>query len=147
MHFDGRQSLAVPQDNAWQFLTDPDQVGQCVPGLQSIRVLDPGQFEAQVGLAVGPVKATFTMRVEWLDLNQPDYARMKLQGNAPGSAVHGESEIKLTPTDDNSTALEWTADINISGVIASVGSRMMNSVTKKLTNQFFQCVEKKLKEG
>ena len=38
MHFAGNQTLAISQTRAWQFLTDPDQVGKCVPGLRSIEV-------------------------------------------------------------------------------------------------------------
>jgi len=37
--------------------------------------------------------------------------------------------------------LKWTADIVVVGKIASVASRMMGSITKKLTNQFFECVK------
>ena len=39
MHFTGNQTLAISQTRAWQFLTDPEQVGKSVPGLKSIEVL------------------------------------------------------------------------------------------------------------
>jgi hypothetical protein len=144
MHFEGKQTLNVSQSKAWQFLTDPDKVSQCVPGLKSIEIIDALHFNAEVGFGVGMFTATFTLNVEWLELEEPHLARMKMHGSAPGSFVDGESEMKLSPVDKNTTNLDWTADVNVGGMIASVASRLMGGVTQKLTQQFFDCVKKKM---
>jgi hypothetical protein len=147
MHFAGNQTLAISQIRAWQFLTDPEQVGKSVPGLKSIAVIDATHFNATVGFGVGSFSATFTLEVEWLEMAAPNRARMKVHGDAPGSVVDGESELKLSAIDETTTNLEWTADVNIGGKIASIAARLMNTVAQKLTEKFFKGVQKKMEGG
>jgi carbon monoxide dehydrogenase subunit G len=147
MHFEGMQTLNLPQAQAWQFLTNPLQVSQCVPALKSIDIIDVMHFNAEVGFGVGTFMATFTMNVEWLELEAPNRARMKLHGSAPGSVVDGESEMKLSPINENITNLDWTADVNIGGTIASIANRLLNSVTQKLTQKFFDCLKEKMEQS
>ncbi len=144
MHFAGKQTLNLPQGQAWQLLIDPVQVSKCVPGLKSLEVIDPSHFNAEVGFAVGSFTATFTMNVEWLELEAPNRARMKMHGSASGSVVDGESEMKLSAVDASTTNLDWTADVNIGGMLASVGNRLIGGVTQKLAGKFFDCVKEKM---
>src|SRR5574341_654385 len=141
MHFKGTQTLNLSQAEAWEFLTDPIQVSQCVLALRSIEVVDAKHFNAEVGFGVGTFTATFTMNIEWLELESPNRARMKLHGSASNSVVDGESEMKLSPINDTTTNLDWTADVNIGGTIASVANRLLTSVTQKLAQKFFECVK------
>ena len=147
MHFEGKQTLNLPQAKAWQFLIDPQRVSQCVPGLKSIEVVDSSHFNAVVGFGVGAFTATFTMSVEWLELDPPHRARLKMHGSAPGSVVDGESEMKLSSDGENASNLSWTADVMIGGMIASVANRLMSGVTQKLTQKFFDCVKEKMEKG
>ena len=78
------------------FLTDPEPVASCAPGLESIEVVEPGRrFRAVAAVGFGAVKARFVNEVEWLDLDPPQRARMKPR-HAPGSAVDALSEMALT---------------------------------------------------
>ena len=146
MHFGGKQTLELSQAEAWQFLTDPNRVGQCVPGLQTIAVVDAKHFNAEVGFGIGSFSAAFTINVEWLELEAPNRACMKMHGSASNSVVDGESEMKLSAVDQNTTNLEWTADVNIGGTLASVANRLMGGVTQKLTGKFFDCMKEKMEE-
>ncbi|MGH7491140.1 MAG: CoxG family protein [bacterium] len=144
MHFEGKQTLNLPQHKAWLLLIDPKQVSKCVPGLKSLEVIDPSHFNAEVGFGVGSFTAAFSMNVEWLELEPPNRARMKIHGSATGSVVDGESEMRLSAVDANTTSLDWTADVNIGGMLASVGGRLMGGVTQKLAGMFFECVKEKM---
>jgi carbon monoxide dehydrogenase subunit G len=117
-----------------------------VPGLQSISVVDASHFNAEVGFGVGSFSATFTINVEWLELEAPNRARMKMHGSASNSVVDGESEMKLSPIDEKTTNLDWTADVNVGGTLASVANRLMGGVTQRLTQKFFDCVKEKMEE-
>jgi hypothetical protein len=146
MHFEGKQTLNLPQAEAWQFLTDPNKVSRCVPGLQSIEVIDATHFNAGVGFSMGTFSATFTLNVEWLELEAPNRARMKMHGSARNSMVDGESEMKLSSINEHTANLDWTAEVNVSGMIASLANRLMAGVTQKLTQKFFDCMKEKMEE-
>jgi uncharacterized protein len=145
MHFEGTVTINAPRDHVWEFLTDPHSVSQCAPGVQSLEIIEPDKkFRANVSVGLGTVKAKFTMDVEWLELDSPNRARMKGHGTAPGSAVDVLSEMVLVENSDGGTELNWTADITVLGTIASLASRLMGSVTQKLTTSFFACVKQKI---
>lgn len=141
MHFEGTVTINAPRETVWRFLTDPAGVSQCVPGLESIEVLEPGRrFRAVAGIGFGTVKARFTNEVEWVELDVPNHARMKAHGTAPGSATDVESGMRLSDNPAGGTDLHWTADVLVSGTIASLAARLLGGVTQKLTAAFFDCV-------
>ncbi len=145
MQLEGSVNIKAPRPKVWSFLTDPDFVSQCAPGLQSMEVIVPDQkFKAVAAIGFGTVKVTFKNDVEFVELDEPNRAKIKVHGTAPGSAVDVMSEMSFSDGDDESTDLKWTADIVIVGTIASLASRLMGGVTKKLTGEFFNCIRKKI---
>ncbi len=50
----------------------------------------------------------------------------------------------LSDGPDGSTEMKWAADVVVMGTIASLAARMMGTVTKKLTSEFFECMKKKI---
>lgn len=138
-------TIAAPQERVWAFFTDPHAVGACAPGLESLEVLVPDEkFEVKGSVGFGAVQVRFTATVEWLELIPPDRATMKAHGTAPGSAMDATAALVLRATSSDETELEWSADVTVSGTIASLASRMMGSVTKKLAQAFFACVKREL---
>jgi carbon monoxide dehydrogenase subunit G len=138
-------TIAAPQERVWAFFTDPHAVGACAPGLESLEVVTPDEkFEVKGSVGFGAVQVHFVATVEWLELSPPDRATMKAHGTAPGSALDGTAELVLREVSPGETQLDWAADVTVSGTIASLASRMMGSVTKKLAGAFFTCVKREL---
>ena len=147
MKLEGQTTITAPQAKVWTFLTEPDQVSQCVPGLKSMEIIAPKeQFKAIAAIGFGTVQVTFITDVTWTALEEPDHAGMKAHGTAPGSAADEIAEMFLSTNEDGSTELKWTADVTVVGTIASLAARMMSSVTKVLTSAFFKCVQKHIEE-
>jgi carbon monoxide dehydrogenase subunit G len=145
MHLEGAVTIKAPRARVWEFLTDPHQVSQCAPGVESVEVTEPGKrFRAIAAIGFGTVKARFAGEIEWLELEEPNRAKMKGHGNAPGSAADVVSEMKLSDAEDGGTLLNWTADITIVGQLAGLAARLMGTVSQKLTGAFFECARKKI---
>ena len=145
MLFEGLVNINASRDKVWAFLTDPDFVSQCAPGLKSMEDVEPDKkFKAVAAVGFGTVKVTFTNEVEFLELDKPNRAKVKAHGTAPGSAVDAVSEMLLSDGEAGTTDLKWTADITVVGTIASLASRLMSGVTKKLTGEFFECVRSRI---
>jgi len=118
-----------------------------MPGLESIEIVTPNKkFRALGALGLGTVKVKMDTDVEWVELDAPNRATMRMNGTAPGSAIDVASEIRLADGADGSTDMEWSAEVKVLGTIASLAARLMKPVTKKLTGQFFACVKKKLEK-
>lgn len=144
MDFAGTQTIAAPVASVWAFLMDPNQVGPCMPGFQAVEVTDDRHFKARVGVGVAAIKATFNLDVTMAELRPPGYARVTAHGVAPISAVDIESVMDLAEADSQTTTMQWSAHVVVSGSLASLGARMMNGTAQKVTAQFFACVKEKL---
>jgi carbon monoxide dehydrogenase subunit G len=145
MRLEGTTHINAPRDKVWSFLTDPVKVCDCAPGLQSLDVIEPDKkFRAVASVGFGSVKATFNTDIEFVDMEPPNRAKIKAHGKAPGSAVDATAAMALSDAADGTTDMKWTADVAVVGTIASLASRLMGSVTQKLTAEFFNCVKKKI---
>ncbi len=139
MQLSGSVLIKAPRKIVWDFLTDPEKVGQCAPGVESVAVVVPGQkFRATVGIGFGAMKARFTGEAEWLELEPPSRAKVRAHGAAPGSAADVTCEMILSDGPGGVTEMKWTAEPVIMGQLASLATRMITPVSQKLTGQFYE---------
>lgn len=144
MHFEGTVQINAPRDRVWAFVIDPNQVGQCGPGVESIEVIDDSHFKATAKVGVGFISARFVVNLGFVDLDAPNAATIKAHGQAPGSAVDADARMQLSDADGGGTTMDWSAEVNIAGTIASVGARLIEGTANKMIGQTFDCMRMKL---
>ena len=144
MRFEGTLDIAAPRDRVWSFLTDPKQVTTCAPDVQRLDVADPHHFNVVVRAGVGPIRSTFTMNVQFIELDRPKHAAVLARGQAPGSAVEMVSNMDLAEFDETHTVMEWSSEVTVSGMIQQVGARLVQGAADKITQQVFACIKAKL---
>lgn len=147
MRFEGSVEIAAPRDRVWAFVTDPNQVGQCGPGVESIEVSDDTHFKATAKVGIGFISAKFKVDMEFASLTAPDEALIKAHGQAPGSAVDADASMRLSDGANGGTRMDWSADVNIAGTLASVGARLIEGTANKMIGQTFDCMKSKLEGG
>ena len=145
MQLKGDVTIRAPRKKVWDFMTDPEQIGQCAPGVEKIEVIEPlKRYRGVVSVGFGAVKARFSGEVEILELEEPNRAKLKAHGSATGSVADAVSEMSLSDGPDGSTLLHWTADVTVAGQLASLASRLMLPVSEKLAGVFYEQVRKKI---
>jgi uncharacterized protein len=145
MKFSGTVQIKAPRDTVWAFVIDPNKVGQCGPGVDKIEVVDQTHFKATAKVGIGFIQARFVVNVELAELKPPERALIKAHGQAPGSAVDGSAEMRLSDgAEPGTTVMDWTADVAIAGRLASVGARMIEGTANKMIGEAFDCIRAKL---
>ena len=144
MKFAGTVDIAAPRDKVWAFVIDPNQVGQCGPGVESIDVVDDTHFKATAKVGIGFINAQFVVNIEMAELTPPDQAIIKAHGQAPGSAVDATAQMTLSDGPNGGTTMDWNADVAISGSLASLGARLIEGTANKMIGQTFDCMKSKL---
>ena len=72
-------------------------------------------------------------------------AIIKARGQAPGSAVDALGRMNLVDgPEPGTTTMSWAAEVNLSGMLASVGARMIEGTAHKMIGQTFDCIKAKL---
>jgi uncharacterized protein len=136
--FEGIAPLAV-----WGFLTDANQIAQCLPGCEKLEQTGEGSYDLQMRFGIGAISGVFTGSIRLHDLHPTSEYQMTVNGSGAPGFVQGEGVIQLTP-DDTGTLLHYTGDVSAGGAIASLGQRMINGAARMVIDQFFKCVAGKL---
>jgi uncharacterized protein len=144
MHFEGTTVIHAPREAVYAFLMDPERVGPCGPGVESIEVVDDSHYRVTAKVGIGFISARFQVNVELAEREAPSRAVMKAHGQAPGSAVDGTAEMRLSEDGPDVTRMDWLADVVISGAIAGVGARLIEGTANKMIAQSFDCIRAKL---
>jgi carbon monoxide dehydrogenase subunit G len=144
MKFQGTVEINAPRDRVWAFLMDPDQVGPCGPGVESVEVIDETHFKAKAKVGIGFISARFNIDMEIAERDEPNRAVIKARGQAPGSAVDATATMALSGGESGATTMDWDADVMIGGTIASVGARLIEGTANKMIGQTFDCIRSKL---
>ena len=137
MKLEGRQKIAVPREAVYAALNDPEVLEQCIPGCKELTRHSDTEFEAVVGLKIGPVKATFNSTVTLTNLNPPESYTLTGQGKGGAAGfANGGADVRLVE-DGDATVLEYTFEANVGGKLAQIGSRLVESTMRKLAANFF----------
>jgi uncharacterized protein len=144
MKFEGTVDIKAPRDRVWAFVADPAQVAACGPGVESVEMVDDTHYKTIAKIGVGFISARFNGDIEIVEQVPPDRMVIKVHGQAPGSAADAVASMALRDGSDGATTMDYSADVNISGTLASVGARLIEGTANKLVAQTFDCIRAKL---
>jgi carbon monoxide dehydrogenase subunit G len=147
MKFEGTVDIGAPRDRVWAFLMDPNQVGPCGPGVESVEIVDETHFKAKAKVGIGFISARFVVDMEIAERDEPNQAVIKAHGQAPGSAVDATATMALRDGPAGGTTMDWSADVLIAGTMASVGARLIEGTANKMIGQTFDCIRTKLESS
>ena len=102
-------------EEAWEFLTDMDRVGSCVPGCRVTRI-GPDRYEWRLSARVGPLSRTF--RIVTRVVAQDD-ARHHAEFTGVGEELETRGVVDLTPISDGTTAVRFRLAIQAVGPLGS----------------------------
>jgi len=140
MKLDGTTTLAAPVDAVWKTLNDPEALPRCTPGLKELKATDPDSYQAALSIGVAAVKGNYAGTLRIMDKQPPTHYKIVLEGTGSAGFMKGEGTVDLE-AQDGGTLLRWSGDIQVGGLIAGVGQRMLSGVGKMLIGQFFKCLE------
>jgi len=138
MDLTGEYRIPAPRKKVWEALNDSEILKQCIDGCQELNKDSDTQFSAKVTAKVGPVKAKFAGKVTLSELDPPN--GYKISGEGQGGVAgfaKGGATVKLTE-DGVDTILNYEANAEVGGKLASVGSRLIEGVAKKQADDFFR---------
>ena len=144
MEIRGTEIIRLPRAEVWKSITDADLVASCMPGVEAMKTLEPNRrFEVVGGVKLGAAAVRAKTRLEWVELVEPDRARMSIRGSGPGVNVDGSADLELREV-DGGTALDWKADVTVRGTVAMLAGRLMKPVMTKMSREFFGRIRAKI---
>ena len=138
MDMTGEERIAAKREIVWQALNSPNVLRKCIPNCESLEKKSPTEMLATVKFKVGPISATFKGDVTLINLNPPASYTIAVdgQGGIAGSAK-GTCDVTLVQEGEE-TVLTYKVGAQIGGRLAMLGSKMIDSSSKKVATQFFK---------
>jgi len=137
MDMTGEFRIPAPRQRVWEGLNDPQILKECIPGCQTIEKVSDTEFAAKVLAQVGPVKANFAGKVTLSDLDPPQSYTIAGEGSG-GVAGFAKGSAKVNLAEDGgATLLHYTVQAHVGGKLAQIGSRLIDSVARKMAENFF----------
>jgi carbon monoxide dehydrogenase subunit G len=136
MKLEGSHDIPAPRERVWAAFLDPEVLKQAIPGCEKLEAIGDGEYKATMKIGVAAVKGTFEGKVRLFDLKPPESYRMSVEGSGGPGFIRGETQITLSDA-DGGTRVSYTADVQVGGLIAGVGQRMLGGVSKMMADQFF----------
>ena len=144
MKIHGTHLINVARDQVFAALIDPQILQRCIPGCESLEQTADNTYVATMKAGVGAVKGTFKGTVRLEDIQAPSHYRMIVEGKGGPGFVKGTGEINLVES-GGGTAITYAGDMQVGGVIAGVGQRMIEAAAKMLAGKFFSELEKHIR--
>jgi carbon monoxide dehydrogenase subunit G len=139
----GQYTLDAPREKVWAFLMNPEAIAKVMPGCEQLEETAPDTYKATLKLGIAAVKGTYIGSVQLSDKTSPTHYRMLIDGSGAPGFVKGEATVDLAEQDDK-TVLGYDADVQVGGLIANVGQRMIGGVAKLIINQSLKKLEEEL---
>ena len=138
VNMDGEERISAPVAKVWEALNNQDILKACIPGCEALEMSSPTEMKATVALKIGPIKARFAGEVTLKNLNPP--FSYTIEGEGKGGIAgfaKGGADVTLREDGPDATILTYTAKADVGGKMAQLGSRLIQSTSKKLAGQFF----------
>jgi hypothetical protein len=147
MKIEGTTEIPVERQRVWEALLDPKLLAAAMPGCDKLEEIGSGEYKAIMKIGIGPVKGTFEGKVHLSDLEPPNRYRMAVEGSGAPGFVRGTALMELADGEGGATRVHYDADVQVGGLIASVGQRMLGGVSKMMLDQFFSRMIEALTAG
>jgi uncharacterized protein len=139
MEMNDIQRVPASKAKVWAALNDPEILRSCIPGCQSLVMTSPTEMTATIVVKVGPVKATFSGKVNLSDVDPPNGYRINGEGSGGVAGfAKGGATVRLDAESADVTNLQYAVDARVGGKLAQLGGRLIDSTAKKLAEEFFQ---------
>jgi carbon monoxide dehydrogenase subunit G len=146
LKIEGTHKIAAPRNRVFAALVDPVVLQRCIPGCEQMEKAGENQYKAKLTAGVGPVKGVFTATVSLQDIVAPQHYKLVVEGKGQPGFVKGSGELNLKD-DGGATEILYTGDVNVGGLIASVGQRMIQATANLLAGRFFKALEAETTES
>jgi carbon monoxide dehydrogenase subunit G len=140
MKIEGKQKIEAQRERVFAALTDPAVLQKCIPGCQELEKTADNQYAAKLTASVGSIKGIFTATVVLTELVVPSHYELLVEGKGQPGFVKGSGDLNLQ-AQNGTTEIQYTGEVNVGGVLASVGQRMLESAAKMMVSKFFNALE------
>ena len=125
---------------------DPAVLTRCIPGCERLEPTGENSYKAVLKVAIAAIKGSYNGTVTMTDLDAPKSYKLTIEGKGTPGFVRGVASVTLTQ-EGESTDFRYSADVQVGGLVASVGQRMLQGMATTLLYQFFESLNREVRSS
>jgi len=141
---EGKYTYKASQQQVWDLFNNPEHLKKAIPGCQKLEEREPGKYDALSKIGIAAVKGTYSGKFEVLDAEPPNRYRLIGEGSGSPGFVKGEGLMEFSQEGEN-TVVTYSGEVQVGGLIAGVGQRLVGGIAKMMIKEFFRKMKKGLK--
>ena len=130
--------LDAPPASVWALLLDPNAMGACVPGMESIEVVSDDEYVAVMKVKIAFISARFKLKTRIVERDEPRYLRAEGTGEdaSVASSLKQSSEMWLQARDGGGTELRMKVKVDVLGRMGTFGLGVMKTKADRMWDEF-----------
>jgi carbon monoxide dehydrogenase subunit G len=143
MKVEGNVTLRASQERVYAVFTDPAVLARVTPGVQTLTPVGEDQFQAVMKMGVAGITGTYNGEIALVAKAPPEHYELKVSGQGTPGYVRGTGVFDFAEA-DGGTSVRYVWDLEVGGMIAGVGQRVLGGVAKMMLGQFMKAMEKEV---
>jgi len=144
MKLEGKYTYKASQQVVWDLYNNIEALQKALPGCEKLEEREPNKYDALLKIGIAAVKGTYNGKFEVADHEPPRRYRLSGEGSGTPGFVKGDGIIEFSQ-DGESTTVSYKGDVQVGGLIAGVGQRLISGIAKMMIKEFFRKMKKELK--
>jgi uncharacterized protein len=144
MEMTSTRKIPATRDTVWLALNDPATLKECVAGCERFEAVGEQAYQVTMVTKIGSIRTKFNGKLHVAELNPPHSYTLVFEGEGGMAGfAKGKAQVSLAP-EGSETMLTYTANAQIGGKLAQIGSRLLDSAASKMADEFFAAFAQKL---
>ena len=134
-------------DKLFDFLLKPETILTCLPGAESVKLLDENRYECVVKQKVGPITAKLKFVNRLTRVDKPTHIEIEGEGEDVTKLGHfkQKSVVDLKEASPGQVEIKYKTEVSIVGKLAMFGDRVMKAKAKQVEQEFTAALQERLK--
>lgn len=133
----GSYRLEAPPERVFAALVDPAVLQRCIEGAERLVRTADDEYAVHLKIGIGAIRGSYVGSARLTDKHPPESFMLRVEGKGAPGFVRGSAEIRLDPRDFGTEAT-CHAEGQVGGLLAAVGSRLVEAAARKLMDRFFE---------
>ncbi len=149
MKLSNQFTIDRPAREVFDAFLDVERIATCMPGSRLLGQPEPGTYEGEVKVKVGPLGVAYTGQFMVLDSDVEQLRlTMRAKGREQRGAGNADAHIVASLSEcDGGTLVQIDTDLSIRGKVAQFGRGVIGEVTDGIMQTFSRNVEQMLVSG
>ncbi len=143
MRVQGSYTFDTDVQTVWEAMQSPEVLSGCIPGCESFEPAGENRYVVQMRVRVSAITGSYKGEIRIENSAYLESYTMIVEGGGRGGTVKGAGDLKFSESDGRAT-IHIEGEVQVTGVIARVGQRLLGGASRMMMNQFFDCLKTKI---